>query len=231
MKIFLRYIVLPLLLLLAAGYGYLRLTAATPENLPPLQDGDIVLQTTLYERQSAAIIFATGSLYTHMGLVKHAEDGTARVVQTSLPVPETSLKDWIAQGVAGRMAVMRLRDISPEQKQNIVRAAQEYSTRPYDFYFTFGDDALYCSELVYKAFRNGAGITLGKVQKIGELSVDNDTVRSLMRRRAGKYPPCIEAGATDFDACLPIMLEKKLITPQAIAEDARLEVVYSNYPF
>ena len=41
--------------------------------------------------------------------------------------------------------------------------------RPYDIHYDLDDQAIYCSELIYKAFERSTGEKLGKLQKIGEL--------------------------------------------------------------
>lgn len=215
---------------LLAGMLWLRVTAVQSTDLPALRSGDLVFQTTVFASQSAAIMLATQSLYSHMGIIKQQEDGSLHVVEAIGPVREISLDDWIAQGVGGRITVKRRHGLTPAQAQAVLDYTKSRYGLPYDFYFTFGDDALYCSELAYKAFAS-AGAAVGSVQKIGDLGVDNETVRDLMRRRAGQYPPCVEAGASDFQSCLPVMLQQPLITPRAMAEDPALEMIFSNYPF
>ena len=41
--------------------------------------------------------------------------------------------------------------------------------KPYDPRFGWGDEALYCSELIHKAFLRGAGVALGEKERLGAL--------------------------------------------------------------
>jgi hypothetical protein len=56
--------------------------------------------------------------------------------------------------------------------EQIVPAAGNMYGKPYDIFFSFNNDAIYCSELPYLAYR-AAGISIGKIQKGADLHVDN----------------------------------------------------------
>lgn len=207
-----------------SGYALLVLTFARASFLPELRNGDIVFQTS-GSGQSLAIFLASGSPYTHTGIVKLTDVGPA-VIEAVGPVRETPLEDWIGQGDGKRLAVMRVRGLSDDQAKDVFNSARAYYGRPYDPYFTFGMDRVYCSELVWQAFKD-AGILLGRVEKIGALNLDNAPVRNLVKRRWQNYPPCGDVDS--FETCWDIMLDQPLITPVAIARDERLDLVYSNY--
>lgn len=216
-----------LLSVLLLGAGYLWATAASVGALPVLKDGDIVFHSSR-SSQSTAIWMASGSLYTHMGMIKH-RDGMPYVVEAVGPVREISLEDWIAEGLGGRLSVMRFKNLTGEDAGKVLKAAKAYMGLPYDPYFTFGKDRIYCSELVYYAFKEGLSQDLGKVQKLKDLSLDSRAVKALIAERWEGYPPCRKAGVGSLEQCLPILYEEELITPVSISEDARLETVYSNY--
>ena len=59
--------------------------------------------------QSQAVALATGSAYTHMGVVL-VFDGRPVVLEAVQPVKLTPLPVWIARGEKGRVVVKRLRD-------------------------------------------------------------------------------------------------------------------------
>ena len=101
--------------------------------------------------------------------------------------------------------------------------------KPYDLFFFSSDDELYCSEFVRLAFEKGAGLALGKYQRIGTLDLDNFAARAIIERRWQRYPLCRDGKARDFESCLAVIKQQDLITPQSIADDRRLERVYSNY--
>lgn len=216
-----------LLSVLVLGSGYLWATAASVGALPQLRDGDIVFHSSR-SSQSTAIWMASGSLYTHMGMIKN-RDGIPYVLEAVGPVREISLQDWIAEGLGGRLSVMRFKDLTDEQAGKVLEAAKAYMGLPYDPYFTFGKDRIYCSELVYYAFKEGLSEDLGKVEKIKDLNLDSRAVKALIAERWEGYPPCTKGGVASLEQCLPILYEEELITPVSISEDPRLETVYSNY--
>ena len=204
---------------------YILLTPVSLGKLPPLRDGDLVFQT-IRTGQSLAINFATLSPYTHVGIVKM--EGTSPVVVEAVgPVREIPLDAWIKQGVGDRFAVARMKGLSKQQAASALAAARGYFGRPYDFYFLSGDDEIYCSELVYKAFRDGPDIALGKEQKVGDLFVRNFAVRALIEQRWQTYPPC--NGVKDFNACYDRVMAQPLVSPASVYADSKLERIYSNY--
>lgn len=227
MKKFFLGFFLVLLSVLVLGSGYLWATAARVGALPELKDGDVVFHSSR-SSQSTAIWMASGSLYTHMGMIKH-RDGVPYVLEAVGPVREISLEDWIAEGLGGRLSVMRFKDLTNEQAGKVLDAAKAYMGLPYDPYFTFGKDRIYCSELVYYAFKEGLSEDLGKVEKIKDLNLDSRAVKALIAERWEGYPPCTKGGVASLEQCLPILYEEELITPVSISEDQRLETVYSNY--
>jgi hypothetical protein len=101
--------------------------------------------------------------------------------------------------------------------------------QPYNKFFAFEDKGIYCSELPYLAYKE-AGISIGTLQKIGELHVDNMAVRKLIEQRWRDYPAC-KTQQMDFDECRRHVLDQELVTPRSIAKDPQLKEIYSNYPF
>lgn len=211
-------------------YTWLELTRVTPEKLPALKSGDLVFQT-IDTGQTLAVAAASASVYTHVGIIKIDENGAPLVVEAVGPVREVPLEKWITQGIFDRMAVMRLDGLTEEQTAKVLKAAEKYYGRPYDFFFLFDKERIYCSELVYYAFKEGAGINIGKIQEVSELNTDNFAVQKLIKKRWQYYTPCHERGAKTFSACLPLMLSQKLITPTSVANDSRVTTIYKNYLF
>ena len=209
-------------------YGNVKNTYALINKMPPLKDGDLVFQT-IKSSQTLAIILASKSPYTHVGIIKLDSTNTPYVMEAVGPVREIPLKEWIKQGVSEKITVMRFKDLNMDDAQSSLRKAQSYYGRPYDFFFLFDKEKIYCSELVYYAFKEGANIDLGQVQKIKDLNFDTHAVTQLIQSRWHNYPPCISAGVQNYENCLPIIMEQTLITPASIAQDPKLELVYSNY--
>ncbi|HYD19496.1 MAG TPA: YiiX/YebB-like N1pC/P60 family cysteine hydrolase [Patescibacteria group bacterium] len=191
-----------------------------------LRDGDIVLQTIL-GTQGFAIIYASSSLYTHMGFIKMTDHGPA-VVEAVGPVKDTRLTDWVARGVGQRLTVMRVKDASATAIRSVHAAARKYYGLPYDFFFLPDHKAFYCSELVRQSFLD-AGIPLGQVQKVGELG-QSRAMDAVIEERWVHYPLCAGVKGMTLEKCRMIIMEQELITPASIARDPKLVLVYSNYP-
>ena len=219
-------------LLSLAGSGafalWLKQTQVTLEDLPALRAGDIVFQES-GSAQTMAIALASRSLYTHTGIIEIGEGGEPHVVEAAQSVQSTPLARWIARGTAGRITVKRVRGLSEENALKVLAAAHAYDGRPYDFFFHDDAETIYCSELVHRAFAEGADMTLGRMQSPRDLNIDNAAVRKLIEARWQKHPLCLKQGAASFDACYKIILDQRLVTPAAIARDAQLDMVFSNF--
>lgn len=220
-----------LLALAGAVLGvWLPYTKPTLRSLPPLQDGDVVFQT-IRSHQTTAIMLASHSWFTHVGIIKLQPGKTPLVVEAVGPVREVTLSKWIKQGIGERLEIMRLPELTPAQAAGVLAAAAKDAGKEYDFHFMLGDAKIYCSELAYRAFQAGAGITLGQVQKTGTLDLENFAVQSLLRERWPDHPLCQTPATKSFEACVAVIKQQDIITPEAVARDPRLQVIYSNYPF
>jgi cell wall-associated NlpC family hydrolase len=167
---------IPLLLLLAAPAAL----AAEPE----LRTGDVAFQTSR-SRQSAAIQRATHSPWSHVGIVEVTPKRTF-VLEAIQPVSRTPWERWRKRGADGRVRLMRPRSLDAAAAAKVVAAAKDFLGRPYDPWFRWDDGAIYCSELVAKAFERGAEITLGTRQSVGELAIEG--LEAELRRRFGGIP-------------------------------------------
>ncbi|MCE9670681.1 YiiX family permuted papain-like enzyme [Myxococcus stipitatus] len=175
-----------------------------------LQTGDIVLHTSR-SRQSQAIQAATHSPLSHVGLVEVTPRG-AWVVEAVQPVQRVPFTKWRARGVRGHILVLRPRGLDGEHRQRAVEAAKRHLGKPYDWLFGWGDEAMYCSELVRKAYTLGAGLELGRMEPLGSLDIAG--LRAQLRERYGRDIP----------------LEQQLVTPASLALDEQLTVIHSDFP-
>ena len=187
--------------------------AAAPQprtEVPPLKNGDIVLQGSR-STQALAIQEATASPYNHVGVVEVAPDGVF-VIEAIQPVSRTPFERWRARGEGGRFTLLRHPGLTDESAASVLREAKRFLGRPYDARFEWGDRRIYCSELVAKAFQRGAGVAVGRMQKIRELRIAG--LLPSIRARYGKR----------------VNLDLELLTPASLAEDSRLRLVYSSVP-
>ena len=171
---------------------------------PALRDGDIIFHTSR-SAQSAAIQRATHSPYSHVGVVIH-RNGKPFVFEAIATVRYTPLDNWIARGDGGRFVVRRLaRGLTPEQTARLRDAARQFEGKPYDLYFEWSDERIYCSELVWKMYQQALGVRLGELQKLREFDLSDAVVQAKMRERYGsRVPldePVISPGA-QFDSSL-----------------------------
>ena len=203
-------------------------TPAAATEMPAVKTGDIVFQTTA-GGQSTAIMFASGSLYTHMGVVELGKNGKPMVVEAVGPVRTIPLEKWVAKGIGRRITVKRVKGLSDEQASAAVSRAHYYDGRPYDAFFYETKDAIYCSELVHAAFKEGPKLTLGKEEKVSDLKINNIAARKLIQQRWRSHPACQSRKTANFNACYEIILSQTLVTPASIARDPQLELIYTNF--
>jgi Permuted papain-like amidase enzyme, YaeF/YiiX, C92 family len=201
---------------------------AGAEDLPPLKRGDVIFQNSR-SAQSLAILLATDSPFTHVGIVDFDDSGNPVVLEAVRTTRATPLQHWVSQGEGGDVAIYRMPDLSDDQALAVTNAARSQFGKGYDPYFFRSEETLYCSELVHVAFRDGIGAELGRVQTLGELNLDSAAVRALIEDRWQSHPACADGQAKDADACLALIRDEPLVTPQAVAEDGRLQEVYSSF--
>ena len=156
-----------------------------------LHDGDIIFHESR-SAQSRAIQLATKSRYSHMGILYR--DGDRWFVYEAVqPVKLTPLDEWIRRGKDGHFVVKRLRDpLAAATLRRMKAIGERYRGRGYDLYFEWSDERIYCSELVWKIYKQGAGIELGRLQKLREFDLSHPAVRAKMRERYGNRVPANE---------------------------------------
>ncbi len=167
------------------------------------QEGDIVFQTSL-SSQSRAIQIATGSPYSHMGIVLF-QNGKPYVYEAVQPVKYTPLQAWLARGKGGHYVAKRTRKpLSAKALATFHSLARKYAGRPYDLTFEWSDNRMYCSELVWKLYK-AAGIELAPLTKLGSFNLGHPAVRRILKQRYGDHVPLDEpviAPAAIFDSPL-----------------------------
>lgn len=149
----------------------LMLTACAPAGL---RTGDLVFTANdpngFVDAIEAVTPAATEDLsFSHVGILE-VKGNDIRVIEAT-PEAGVTVTAWEAflAGAAvtpfGRPAAAVYRPrISPRQAEEAVRRARAYVGRPYDFVFAPGDSALYCSELVHRAYRASDGAPLFEAQ-------------------------------------------------------------------
>jgi hypothetical protein len=209
-------------------WAWLRVTEATASDFDRFRRGDIIFQTSS-SSQSLAILFASHSLFSHMGIVDFDTQSKPFVLEASATTRATPLRDWVNRGMGRRIAVYRMPNLTEEKSRAVVSAARAYFGRAYDLFFYPAEDELYCSELVKLAFQKGAGVELGTLQRAGSLNLDNFAARKIIETRWQRHPLCRDGKVNDFASCFSLIKQQLLITPQSIANDKTLVMIYNNY--
>ncbi len=203
----------PVLGLVLLGWFFLPSACAEGNGYTPL-NGDIIFHTSR-STQSKAIQLATDSVYSHMGLV-YVRDGSPYVFEAVRPVKSTPLEEWIARGENGRFVVKRLKEAQELLDQATFDAmwsiGQTMVGKDYDLYFEWSDERIYCSELVWKMYKLGAGIELGSLESIESFDFSHELVRAKIRER---YPDGLPEN-------------EPVISPEAIFQSSQLEMVYER---
>ena len=159
-----------------------------------LKDGDIVFQTSR-SSQSLAVQRATGSKYSHMGVV-FLRAGKPYVLEAVSTVKFTPLNQWIARGVDGHVVAKRLRNadavLTSAALERLRQEAGKLAGRQYDLTFEWSDDKIYCSELFWKAYDRSLGIKIGSLQRIRDFNLTDPSVMAKMRERYRNAIPLSE---------------------------------------
>ena len=90
--------------------------------------------------------------------------------------------------------------------------AEDFIGKNYDKTFEWSDEKIYCSELIWKIYQRATGLEIGKLQKLSDLDLTNEVVKSIMKKRYGNKIP----------------LSETVISPESIFESALLSTVISN---
>lgn len=181
---------------------------ALPDGWAP-REGDVLFQSLPRSPLVDAIEGASRSPWSHCGLVARRGDDFV-VVEAFGTVRETPLEAWIARGRGGGFAVHRWTDALAPAIPALVAAARDHLGRPYDFRYAFGNDAIYCSELVFLAFEAATGRRLAGVQTLGAL--EWKPFEAVIRDLEGGPPP----------------LDRELFTPAALAAAPELPLLLAH---
>ena len=145
------------LLFLLLNFG---VSAGTARAQRPLQDGDILFQKLPCGSLCDAIIATTPCAgdrrFNHCGVVQMVEGKLFVIEAIGSNVQQTPLQKFLARDTARSIAAGRPHWKTKKEGQQAAVRAAAFVGRPYDEAFLPGDSALYCSELVWEACRQGS---------------------------------------------------------------------------
>lgn len=158
------------------------------------REGDLIFQSSK-SGQSLAVQLATGSKWSHMGMLFKVE-GQWMVYEAVGPVKYTPLKTWITHGDGHHYVVKRLinaDEVLDEKTLSALRkAAEKMDGLPYDFSFGWSDERIYCSELAWKAYKSATGLEIGELATIGDVDLSHPAVQEKLKERYGDAIPMKE---------------------------------------
>jgi hypothetical protein len=91
-------------------------------------------------------------------------------------------------------------------------AGNKYMGKNYDSYFEWSDDRIYCSELVWKIYKETLNIEVGKRNPLRSYDLSHPLVKATLKERYGKNIP----------------LEEMMVSPGDIFESPLLKTVVSQ---
>jgi hypothetical protein len=179
-----------------------------------IKNGDLIFQTSL-SAQSKAIQLATGSKYSHCGII-YNEKGKWYVFEAVQPVKMTPLDQWIARGQNGHYVVKRLKNagqvLTVDALRKMKLEGEKLKGKNYDLTFKWSDDRIYCSELIWKIYKRATGLEIGKLEKLSDFDLTSEAVRKKMKERYGNNIP----------------MNEQVISPASIFNSNLLETVVTK---
>lgn len=178
------------------------------------KDGDIIFQTS-ESKQCEAVRIATNSKFSHCGII-YDINGKWFVFEAVQPVKLTPLEDWIKHGRDHKYVVKRLKDdnvLKPEVLQKMKDYSQQFDGKDYDAYFEWTDNRIYCSELIWKIYKNAAGIELSKLRELKDFNLKDPRVQKILKERYGNDIP----------------LQEKVVAPSDLSDSNLLKTVIDTY--
>ncbi len=183
-------------------------TLQNEKNNSNLKNGDIIFQTSK-SSQSKAIQLATNSKYSHMGII-YENEGQYFVYEAIQPVKLTPLTEWINRGEKAHYVIKRLKNADKILTNAILiklkQSGEQFQGKNYDIYFEWSNDRIYCSELVWKMYKEATGIEIGELGQLSDFDLSNEIVQAKMKERYGSKVP----------------MDEKVISPTAIFNSDRL---------
>lgn len=181
-----------------------------------IQDGDIIFQTS-ESSQCEAVRIATKSKFSHCGIIFFTDDGKQMVLEAVQPVKITPLEDWIKHGRDSKYVVKRLKNaatiLDAETLKKMKAYGNQFIGKQYDAYFEWTDNKIYCSELVWKIYKNGANTELCDLQELKDFDLEDERVQKILKERYGNDIP----------------LNEKVVSPSNLADSKLLITVFDNY--
>ncbi|KAF2517928.1 YiiX family permuted papain-like enzyme [Flavobacterium foetidum] len=179
-----------------------------------IQEGDLIFQTS-ESKQCEAVRIATNSKFSHCGLI-FSQNGKWMVLEAVQPVKVTPLEQWITHGRDSKYVVKRLKDnsvLTPAIIEKMKTYGKSLIGKEYDAYFEWTDTRIYCSELIWKVYKNAPGIELSQLKKLKDFNLSDARIQPILKERYGNEIP----------------LDEKVVAPSDLSDSDLLKTVIDTY--
>ena len=150
-----------------------------------------------------------------MGII-YKIDEQLFVYEAVQSVKLTLLNEWIERGENGCFAIKRLKNSDEILTQTTLtkmkQVGEKFKGKNYDLYFEWTDDRIYCSELVWKIYKEGANIEIGELERLSDFDLNNKIVKQKIKERYGNNIP----------------MDEKVISPAEMFNSDKLKIVLKN---
>ncbi len=92
------------------------------------------------------------------------------------------------------------------------QVGEKFKGKNYDLYFEWSNDKIYCSELVWKIYKEGANIEIGELEELSDFDLKNKIVQQKMKERYGENVP----------------MDEKVISPSEMFNSDKLIIIKEN---
>lgn len=190
--------------------------SASLKNIPwNIKNGDIIFLQSRTD-QSYALEEATKSIWTHTGIILLHNQRWV-VAEASSTVRYTPLEQFISKGKFKRYVVKRPKvpffNSDSDANKKLVKRVANFIGKPYDIYFRWGNDSIYCSELVWKVYEPFG--VLSKPQKMKDLELTGPHVQNLILKRYKHNG-------------IELNLEELIVSPVSIFNSNKIYLVYDS---
>lgn len=199
---------LGILLIIASFVLFSSTTNHSSIDTGKLKTGDVIFQST-NSRQCEAVKRATNSKFSHVGMVIKNAQGTF-VLEAVEPVSLTPINTWISRGQKKYYEVktpVQGLIITPSVQKKLDSLSEIYLTKHYDLHFNWSDEKLYCSELVWKIYKNIFNISLCEPKKMKDFNLNDPLVKIILNERYGNNVPLEDTVVAPEDLYLSTKLK------------------------
>ena len=118
------------------------------------------------------------------------------VLEAIQPVTITPLSTFINRGENKHYVIKRLKNADVVLTEVVLKKMKSYGAqfigKNYDLYFEWSNNRIYCSELVWKIYKENTGIEIGGLEKLSDFNLTSETVKQKIKERFGDNIPMDE---------------------------------------